>query len=88
MMSLRIQLHLLNCLEAFKVIGQTWDLAGRCWRVLDCPTCAEGMKPGTGSGIYIREAEEERGSFVWFRSRGEFTNDYGDFHSIPPPRNT
>jgi hypothetical protein len=37
-----------------------------------------------GSGIYVREAEEERGSFVWCRSRGEFTNDYGDLHSILP----
>lgn len=49
--SLQTQLHLLNCLEAFKLIGQTWDLAERCWKMLDRLMDLEGMKPGEGENM-------------------------------------
>jgi hypothetical protein len=59
--SLQTQLHLLNCLEAFQVVGRTWRLAARCWKVLDRLMDAEGMKPrargneGTGSALGKRK---------------------------------
>lgn len=45
--SLQTQLHLINCLEALEVIGQTWDLGGRCWRTLGRLMDVEGMSPGS-----------------------------------------
>ena len=77
--SLQTQLHLVNCLEAFKMIGQTWDLAGRCWRTLDRLMDMEGMNPrsgqdgGAGSMLgkrkrrdtsYISEQRQQRASLV------------------------
>ncbi|KAF9062984.1 hypothetical protein BDP27DRAFT_255695 [Rhodocollybia butyracea] len=51
---LQTQLHLMNCLDALKSIGTTWELARRCWRTLDQLIDKEGMKPG-GTGMRDRE---------------------------------
>jgi len=55
-------------LEAFKELGQTWDLAGRCWRTLNRLTDVEGMKPGSGgewrSRVNVREEEEAGYAFA------------------------
>ncbi|KAK7435767.1 hypothetical protein VKT23_019465 [Stygiomarasmius scandens] len=45
-LTLQTQLHLLNCLEALKAMGGTWELARRCWKTLDRLMEGEGMKPG------------------------------------------
>ncbi|KAK7049820.1 hypothetical protein VNI00_005250 [Paramarasmius palmivorus] len=43
---LQTQLHLLNCLEALKAIGGTWELSRRCWKTVDRLMKLEGLKPG------------------------------------------
>ncbi|KAK0444279.1 uncharacterized protein EV420DRAFT_1751901 [Desarmillaria tabescens] len=41
---LQTQLHLMNCAEALKTIGETWELARRCWRRLDRLMDIEGKR--------------------------------------------
>lgn len=67
--SLQTQLHLINCLEAFKMVGQTWDLAGRCWRALNRLMDVEDMKPGGG--------DNPAGSMLGKRKRRDTPFDVG-----------
>ncbi|PBK89054.1 hypothetical protein ARMGADRAFT_350456 [Armillaria gallica] len=57
---LQTQLHLMNCAEALKTIGETWELARRCWRRLDRLMDVEGLNPQSeGDGSKRKRDKEE-----------------------------
>jgi hypothetical protein len=62
----------MNCAEALAEIGETWDLARRCWVTLDRLMEVEGLKSDFGGGVKRKrgieekgEAEERKTSSVW-----------------------
>ncbi|KAF5390979.1 hypothetical protein D9757_004004 [Collybiopsis confluens] len=72
---LQTQLHLMNCLDALKAIGKTWELARRCWRTLDQLMDNEGMKVGGISVKPPREQEQDSTSMnVSPQSTGQTSN--------------
>ncbi|ESK94819.1 nitrogen assimilation transcription factor nira [Moniliophthora roreri MCA 2997] len=87
---IQTQLHLLNCLEALKAIGGTWELSRRCWKTVTRLMELEGLKLGqngrpatsapTGDGDMTQSSTPVSNEQLGKRKREE-----GDIHEYASP---